>query len=193
MPARPAPKETFLLQATERRLKRVRPHFCPQINVRSIARKTLTVASLALILTACAATEDLKQAPSSRFIQTKPDAGPVAAKPQPTATRETEKRQQASLAPERNFPEPSILTDLSADKVTSLLGAPGFKRQDDPAEIWQYRAENCIMDLYLYESLENVGRSVAHYEMRFQAGKKMTEQTCFVSVIKAAENAVKTS
>ena len=161
--------------------------------VRSLDQKTVMVAILALALGGCAASEDLKQAPASRFIQTKPDAQQVAEKPAEIPARETDKRQQASAEPERKFPEPSVLTDLSADKVTSLLGVPGFKRQDDPAEIWQYRAENCIMDLYLYESLENVGRSVAHYEMRFSPGKQMTAESCFVSVIKAAESAVKAS
>ena len=30
------------------------------------------------------------------------------------------------------------------------LGAPEFVRRDGPAQIWQYRAENCVLDLFLY-------------------------------------------
>lgn len=149
------------------------------------------ICSLAVI--GCTAPDNLKDAPSSRFIQTQPDARAVVKKPVEKPSQTAVSTKTAPVEPAREFPEPTILTDLSADKVTSLLGAPGFKRMDDPAEIWQYKAENCIMDLYLYDSLDHLGRSVAHYEIRLQPGKNITAKSCFASVIRAADPPVEAS
>ena len=52
-------------------------------------------------------------------------------------------------------------------QVARLLGRPDFVRRDAPAEIWQYRAGGCILDLFLYE--ERGGMRVAHAELRGRA------------------------
>lgn len=141
----------------------------------------------------CSSEPTLKEAPSSRFIQARPEV-PVPAERQEARTEKpVETAKVIEKKPERSFPEPSILKDLSAAKVTSLLGQPGFKRLDEPAEIWQYKGEDCTVNLYLYETLDQAERTVAHYEIRFDADKNLTPKNCFVSVIKAAEEAVKAS
>jgi len=52
-----------------------------------------------------------------------------------------------------------------ADKaLAQLMGAPGFKRIDDPAALWQYRGASCILDVFLYA--DGPIYRVAHLEFR---------------------------
>ncbi len=45
---------------------------------------------------------------------------------------------------------PDRLIGLAADDILKLFGAPSLKRRESPAELWQYAAQACVMDLYLY-------------------------------------------
>ena len=47
--------------------------------------------------------------------------------------------------------EPSRLLGLTSGQVQQVLGRPGFQRVDASAEIWQYRGQGCILDVYIYE------------------------------------------
>ncbi len=42
------------------------------------------------------------------------------------------------------------LENLSAPELVARLGPPDFRRQDPPAELWQYRGATCVLDLFLY-------------------------------------------
>src|SRR6185369_15405950 len=57
---------------------------------------------------------------------------------------------------------------LGADpsKLEQWLGKPGLVRLDDPAQVWQYRAQGCVVDVYLYPSSD--GMAVSHAEARSQ-------------------------
>jgi hypothetical protein len=39
---------------------------------------------------------------------------------------------------------------LAPADIVALLGQPDFRRSDPPAEIWQYRRADCILDIFLY-------------------------------------------
>jgi hypothetical protein len=56
------------------------------------------------------------------------------------------------------------LRGLSGAEVTRLIGAPRFRRAEEPAALWQYATEGCVLDLYL----RNDGSDfrVVHYEFR---------------------------
>jgi hypothetical protein len=56
------------------------------------------------------------------------------------------------------------LTGLSADEVVALFGEPDFRRAEPPAELWQYRSAECVLDLFLYDDAG--GFRVAHSETR---------------------------
>jgi len=47
-------------------------------------------------------------------------------------------------------PAAQPLTGLSAAEVVALLGEPDFRRAEPPAELWQYRSADCVLDLFLY-------------------------------------------
>lgn len=59
------------------------------------------------------------------------------------------------------------LVGLTAASTTQLLGQPQLKRQEDPAEIWQYRSGRCVLDLYLYGPPSE--QKVQHAELRGQS------------------------
>jgi hypothetical protein len=42
------------------------------------------------------------------------------------------------------------LAGLSAADLTALIGAPGWRRWESPAEVWQYQGASCTLDVYLY-------------------------------------------
>jgi hypothetical protein len=48
--------------------------------------------------------------------------------------------------------------------VTRLIGAPRFRRAEDPVALWQYAAEGCVLDLYLRD--EGGDYRVVHFEFR---------------------------
>ena len=49
-------------------------------------------------------------------------------------------------------PPPTLgeFQDMSAADVVAALGEPDFRRVEPPAEVWQYRGADCVVDLFLY-------------------------------------------
>lgn len=118
------------------------------------------ISSLAL-LAACAGNPDTA-------------SGPSATRGTDSSASETKSGQQA-LAPAGPVTEPARLKGLNPLQVRSVLGRPGFTRRDAPAEIWQYRARACTLDLFLYD--EGQGQAVAHYAVR--GAQPVSERDCF--------------
>lgn len=54
---------------------------------------------------------------------------------------------------------------LAAAAVTALLGPPDYRRRDKPAEIWQYRNDGCVLDIFLY-SAAGAPAKVNHMDFR---------------------------
>lgn len=107
-------------------------------------------------------------------------AGNPETAPGPNAARGTdssasEMKAQQALIPTGPVTEPSRLKGLNPLQVRSVLGKPGFTRRDAPAEIWQYRARACTLDLFLYD--EGHGQTVAHYAVR--GLQPVSERDCF--------------
>jgi hypothetical protein len=59
---------------------------------------------------------------------------------------------------------PGDLTGLDSSALHSLFGTPELVRKDYPAEVWQYRSPNCVLDVYLYPDHDRL--TVAHAEAR---------------------------
>lgn len=53
---------------------------------------------------------------------------------------------------------------MRAARLVALLGPPDLRRADPPAELWQYRTAECVLDLYLYR--DGKGYRVIHAETR---------------------------
>lgn len=48
------------------------------------------------------------------------------------------------------IPELPVLTGMGPAELVALLGEPDFRRREPPAELWQYRSADCVLDVFLY-------------------------------------------
>ncbi len=71
-------------------------------------------------------------------------------------------------SPPLGSPPPGDLTGLQASELQRLFGTPELVRKDYPAEVWQYRSPNCVLDVYLYPDHDRL--TVAHAEARAPKG-----------------------
>ena len=72
---------------------------------------------------------------------------------------------------------PTELVGLKKEGVQDLLGDPQLIRRDGPAEVWQYTASACILDLFLYEVGEKY--RVEYMELRTQPGDAFPKDLCY--------------
>ncbi len=59
---------------------------------------------------------------------------------------------------------PGDLMELSEQQIAALFGRPPFVRREEPAQVWQYKQDSCVLDLFLYR--EAAGYRVKHAEIR---------------------------
>ena len=69
---------------------------------------------------------------------------------------------------------------MEKNAIARLLGEPGFIRRDDPAEIWQYRGERCILDVFMYKD----GNSfiAAHVTLRSRTVERPADEECYANI-----------
>jgi hypothetical protein len=74
---------------------------------------------------------------------------------------------------------------LVAEDIHKMFGIPDFKHYDSPAEIWQYREDSCLLDIFLYvdKYQSNILR-VRHAEARSRNITKISEQKCFLQALR---------
>lgn len=85
----------------------------------------------------------------------------------------------ASPAPREE--DPDKLLGLQVDTIHDLLGDPALVRRDGDAEVWQYRAAACVLDLFIYGQ----PKRVAHVDLRDRGGA-VTDgvRSCFATMLK---------
>jgi hypothetical protein len=89
----------------------------------------------------------------------------------------------ASPPPPKINDDPNQLLGLTPDGVAGLLGAPTFVRRDGPAEIWQYQAPACILDVFLYSG--RTGFQVTYVELRGRGARGPSRRECFAAMLMA--------
>jgi hypothetical protein len=55
----------------------------------------------------------------------------------------------ADVIPPR-LPSLDQLTGLHPAEIIALLGQPDLRRDEPPAQLWQYRAADCVLNLFFY-------------------------------------------
>ncbi|MDE0537187.1 MAG: hypothetical protein OXH94_00485 [Rhodospirillales bacterium] len=82
---------------------------------------------------------------------------------------------------------PISLADLKArikgmekTAIARLLGEPSFIRRDDPAEIWQYRGERCILDIFMYRDGNSF--TAAHVTLRSRTIERPADEECYANI-----------
>ncbi|MGY8959283.1 MAG: hypothetical protein ACKVKG_07095, partial [Alphaproteobacteria bacterium] len=89
-----------------------------------------------------------------------------------------DQKTRIATAPRRPaaLPQPDRLIGMDGAAVAALLGPARFVRRDGAAEVWQYRNEHCVLDVFLY------GRdhlNVAHFDLRKRRNGAMAAKTCY--------------
>ena len=54
------------------------------------------------------------------------------------------------------------LAGLRQPEILAMLGKPDLKRDEPPAELWQYRAADCVLNLFFYREAD--GYRLVHVE-----------------------------
>jgi hypothetical protein len=67
-------------------------------------------------------------------------------------------------------PEIRDLAGLEPADVLSILGQPDLKRDEPPAELWQYRAPDCVLNLFFYDQAGSYRLAHAEAWQRALAG-----------------------
>lgn len=148
--------------------------------VAASASKAAVAAVAALLLAACTAPAD---GDGARRPAAKPELTISGAKPD-TAGR------SASLPPEGAVDaDPKRLIGLDHAGVTAMLGEPEFRRKDAPAELWRYRGEHCMLDLFLYGPDKAAAADkrvlVRHVEARALSDGRVTTTECLRALLRA--------
>ncbi len=143
-------------------------------------RRLLGVAACALLLAAC---EGLPFSKSDLGVEYK--AAEIAPEAAEEAAAEAE---VAAIPPPEPEPEPVIEDDparligMTPHDIVTFLGAPELIRRETPANIWQYRAEGCVLDLVLYPE-EGTDR-VTYVEARENGLDIMPAKDCLTRVLR---------
>jgi hypothetical protein len=130
--------------------------------------------ALLLVLAGCQTTSEkaaptAAAAPATPSPETAAPAGVAAAPNAPAAGTVTgigeaaNRRDMATAAQVIRF-SPEEFLGFSPERVLPVLGAPDFVRRDGNAQIWQYRANHCVLDLFLYQNGSET--RVKHAELR---------------------------
>jgi hypothetical protein len=75
---------------------------------------------------------------------------PVAAPSYDGASPADTTGQARPAPPPKGRPSLETLPGMRGSELTTLMGAPQFRRRDGQAEIWQYRGSACTLDVFLY-------------------------------------------
>jgi len=117
-------------------------------------------------------------------------AEPDSATAAPVLAAANHQMARAAVAPAPDYPAIDTLKGLSSENIEVLLGAPHFRRRDKPAELWQYRTRKCVLDLFFYPG-GGGALAVEYLDVRVGTGQETARQACFVSLLKARDNAAK--
>jgi hypothetical protein len=136
------------------------------------------ILAAALTLGACTASPTPEVATAATMAAPSPSAPVLAAVPPESP--------KPARPEEEPLPDVNRLIGLKAEDVTALLGAPGFRRKDAPAEIWQYGDTSCTLDLFLYtDKTAAAPYTVTHIEVRRRALEAVSREECFRRLLKA--------
>ncbi len=128
----------------------------------------IAAAALALIVAACQTTPPAT-APTSSERQA----------PGPAASEEASRRETRPPAPR----PPGELLRMVAEEAERRLGPADFRRHDPPAQLWQYRGDSCVLDLFLYPRADDGRLAVDHFETRPRGGDAVDPAACYGALL----------
>jgi hypothetical protein len=132
---------------------------------------------LAALLGAC---ETPGSDPAAEDTETPAQADPAAEAPQYAEPVP----EVAALPPEPEIDDdPDRLIGLDPGALSALLGQPGLIRRESPAQVWQYRGVDCVLDVILYQEAESA--RVTYVEARDGKGRRSESRLCLNQLLRA--------
>lgn len=87
----------------------------------------------------------------------------------------TDDQQALVTETKRPLVMPEQLIGLTPLDLAETLGDPAATRRDRPAEIWQYRSSACVLDIFLYEEVNEEQPGIHGEEAALLAQKAANE------------------
>jgi hypothetical protein len=79
--------------------------------------------------------------------------------------------------------DPQQLMGIEPGALGTILGEPELIRHEAPAEIWQYRNDACVLDVFLYDTAGR--REVTYIEARDGTAQRMDIRACLHTLLRA--------
>ena len=103
---------------------------------------------------------------------------------QPAASAESQTETLAALPQDPAInDDPQQLIGMGPASLNAFLGAPELIRREAPASLWQYRADDCVLDVVLYP--DRGGDKVTYLEAREDGATKMAARSCLNKLLRA--------
>lgn len=151
---------------------------------RTSRSRRLLPAAIALLLSACA--EDGNGALFGRTAEPleTPKAG-IQQVDLGTAAKAVEAREtrEAALTAPPVDDDPQRLVGLGPASIAERLGSPAFVRRDGPAEVWQYAADACVLDVFLYR--DGNAFKVSYVTLRGRGAADLSRRACYAGMLRA--------
>ena len=81
--------------------------------------------------------------------------------------------------------DPQQLMGIGPGALSAILGEPELIRREAPAEIWQYRSDQCVFDVFLYDTAGR--REVTYVEARDGAARRTDARACLNGLLRARQ------
>lgn len=80
--------------------------------------------------------------------------------------------------------KPEKIKQLTGADALKIMGQPELVRKDGSSLSWQYRSQNCVIDLFWVNGASDVSRiPVYHFETRNRGVNKITAKKCIADMI----------
>lgn len=151
--------------------------------IRSPLRQLIVITAITIvsgILSACAQPRNI---PSAGETQAETSSS------QPTG--ESAPIQESAVPKTPALPEidddPEQLITMTRDDLNGLLGQPDLVRRENPAEIWQYRGKDCVLDVFLYneDGQPDSPFKVVYSEARDLEAQNSDQRRCLNELLRA--------
>ncbi len=138
------------------------------------------VVLLAGFLSACAQSRNV---PSAGEAQTEADVSETSGENAPVQETAVPR---APVLPDIDD-DPEQLIKMTRDDLNGLLGQPDLVRRESPAEIWQYRGKDCVLDVFLYNEDDKPESpfKVVYSEARDLDAQNSDQRRCLNGLLRA--------
>jgi hypothetical protein len=124
------------------------------------------------------------QAPKPAAVPPVAETPPATGSASGTASGAAADPATAALPPEPIInDDPQQLMGIGPGALSAVLGEPELIRREAPAEIWQYRNDGCVLDVFLYDTAGR--RTVTYIEARDGTAQRIETRACLNTLLRA--------